>query len=66
MLWHAIDEGKLDKTCDFYLKLKSVKDVYPKHLLEFFNFQGTTTIVYIANPDEIIDECGTSHIKVFY
>lgn len=30
MLWHAIDEGKLDKTSDFYLKLKAVKDEFPK------------------------------------
>lgn len=30
MLWHAIDENKLDKTCDFYNKLKQVKDKYPK------------------------------------
>ena len=30
MLWHAIDEGNLDKTSDFYLRLKKVKDEYPK------------------------------------
>ena len=30
MLWHAIDEGKLDKTSEFYLRLKAVKDEYPK------------------------------------
>ena len=30
MLWHAIDENKLDKTSDFYLRLKEVKDKYPK------------------------------------
>lgn len=30
MLWHAIDSGTLDKTSDFYLKLKAVKDKYPK------------------------------------
>ena len=30
MIWHAIDEGKLDKTSDFYLKLKAVKDEFPK------------------------------------
>lgn len=29
MLWHAIDTDSLDKTCDFYLKLKEVKDGYP-------------------------------------
>jgi len=30
MIWHAIDEGNLDKTSDFYLRLKKVKDEYPK------------------------------------
>lgn len=30
MLWHAIDEGTLDKTSDFYTSLKAVKDEYPK------------------------------------
>lgn len=30
MIWHAIDEDKLDKTSEFYLKLKNVKDKYPK------------------------------------
>jgi len=30
MLWHAIDNGTLDKTSDFYIKLKAVKDKYPK------------------------------------
>jgi 4-hydroxyphenylpyruvate dioxygenase-like putative hemolysin len=30
MLWHAIDEGKLNKYSDFYKKLKSVKEKYPK------------------------------------
>jgi len=30
MLWHAIDEGALDKTSDFYTKLKKVKDDNPK------------------------------------
>ena len=30
MLWHAIDAGKLDKTSDFYTKLKKVKDDNPK------------------------------------
>jgi len=30
MLWHAIDEGKLDKTSDFYKSLKTVKDNHPK------------------------------------
>lgn len=30
MIWHAIDEGKLDKSSDFYLMLKEIKDAYPK------------------------------------
>jgi hypothetical protein len=30
MLWHAIDEGKLNKYSDFYKTLKSVKEKYPK------------------------------------
>ena len=30
LLWHAIDEGTLDKTSDFYIKLKKIKDDYPK------------------------------------
>lgn len=30
LLWHAIDKGTLDKTSDFYLQLKAVKDSYPK------------------------------------
>ena len=30
LLWHAIDAGTLDKTSDFYTKLKAVKDKYPK------------------------------------
>jgi len=30
MLWHAIDDGTLDKTSDFYTALKTVKDKYPK------------------------------------
>lgn len=30
MIWHAIDEDKLDRTCDFYLRLKAVKDEFPK------------------------------------
>jgi len=30
MLWHAIDDGTLDKTSDFYTALKAVKDKYPK------------------------------------
>lgn len=30
MIWHAIDEGKFDKTSEFYLRLKAVKDEYPK------------------------------------
>lgn len=32
-LWHAIDDGKFGedaKTSDFYLKIKEVKDKYPK------------------------------------
>jgi hypothetical protein len=30
MLWHAIDDGTLDKTSDFYTSLKVTKDKYPK------------------------------------
>lgn len=30
MLWHAIDNGTLDKTSDFYITLKEVKDQHPK------------------------------------
>ena len=30
MLWHAIDNGTLDKTSDFYTAIKAVKDAYPK------------------------------------
>ena len=30
MLWHAIDEGTLDKTSNFYTVLKAAKDKYPK------------------------------------
>lgn len=30
MLWHSIDSGSLDKTSDFYLALKTVKDNNPK------------------------------------
>lgn len=30
MLWHSIDRGTLDKTSDFYLALKTVKDNNPK------------------------------------
>ena len=30
MLWHAIDDGTLDKTSDFYTSLKATKDKYPK------------------------------------
>ena len=30
MIWHAIDEGNLNKTSEFYLTLKEVKDKYPK------------------------------------
>ena len=30
MLWHAIDTDSLDKTSDFYVKLKQVKDNNPK------------------------------------
>lgn len=30
MIWHAIDGGKLDKTCEFYIILKAVKDKFPK------------------------------------
>ena len=30
MLWHAIDQGTLDKTSDFYTTIKAVKDAHPK------------------------------------
>ena len=30
MLWHALDDGTLDKTSDFYTSLKATKDKYPK------------------------------------
>ena len=30
MLFHAIDAGKVDKTSDFYITIKAVKDKYPK------------------------------------
>ena len=30
LLWHAIDDGTLDKTSDFYTSLKATKDKYPK------------------------------------
>jgi len=30
MLWHAIDAGTLNKTSDFYLAIKEVKDANPK------------------------------------
>lgn len=30
MLWHAIDTGTLDKTCDFYTINKAVKNKYSK------------------------------------
>jgi hypothetical protein len=30
MIWHAIDTGTLDKTCDFYTVNKTVKDNNPK------------------------------------
>ena len=30
MLWHALDQGKLDKTSDFYTTLAAVKAQYPK------------------------------------
>jgi hypothetical protein len=30
MLWHAINTNSLDKTSDFYLTLKTVKDNNPK------------------------------------
>ena len=29
-LWHDIDNGKLDKTGDFYKMVKNVKDSHPK------------------------------------
>lgn len=30
MLWHAIDNGTLNKTSDFYTTIKAVKDAIPK------------------------------------
>jgi hypothetical protein len=30
MLWHAIDNGTLNKSSDFYTSLKSIKEQYPK------------------------------------
>ena len=30
MIWHAIDEGVLDKNSEFYKVLKEVKEKYPK------------------------------------
>ena len=30
LLWHAIDDGTLDKTSTFYTSLKATKDKYPK------------------------------------
>jgi hypothetical protein len=30
MLWHAIDNGTLNKTSDFYTTLKAVKEKYSK------------------------------------
>lgn len=30
MLWHAIDQGKLDKTSEFYKYIKAIKDKHPK------------------------------------
>ena len=30
MLWHAIDKGALDKTSDFYVQIKAIKDKFPK------------------------------------
>ena len=30
MLWNAIDKGSLSKDSDFYMKLKDIKDKYPK------------------------------------
>ena len=30
LLWHAVDNDTLDKTSDFYTKLKKVKDDNPK------------------------------------
>jgi len=29
-IWHDIDEGKLDKSGEFYAHIKSVKDAHPK------------------------------------
>ncbi len=30
LLWHDIDQGKLDKTGDFYKAIKGIKDRNPK------------------------------------
>ena len=30
MIWHAIDQGALDKTSEFYLAIKKIKDENPK------------------------------------
>ena len=30
LLWHAIDDGALDKTSDFYVQIKAVKTKWPK------------------------------------
>ena len=30
MLWHDINEGKLDKTGKFYLAIKEIKEKYKK------------------------------------
>lgn len=30
MLWHAIDNGTLNESSEFYLKLKEVKEKFPK------------------------------------
>ena len=37
MIWHLMDDGVLGgevKNTDFYLKLKEVKDRYPKEIVE--------------------------------
>jgi hypothetical protein len=32
MIWHAIDEGKLNKNSEFYKTIKDIKDQFPTKL----------------------------------
>ena len=43
MLWHAIDDGTLDKTSDFYTALKTVKDKYPKESVSYTHLRAHET-----------------------